>query len=50
MSVSVCNENFIKYFICDTNVENKAYNCIKNDIKPFGFIVIKDKECSRFPC
>jgi hypothetical protein len=50
MSVSVCNENFIKYFIYDTNVENKAYNCIKNDTKPFGFIVIKDKECSRSPC
>ncbi len=50
MSVSVCNENFIKYFIYDTNVENKAYNCIKNDIKPADFIVIRDKECFRFPC
>ena len=50
MSVSVCNENFIKYFICVTNVEISALFCIKNDIKPFGFIVIKDKEYFRFPC
>ena len=50
MSVSVCNENFIKYFIYDTNVEISALFCIKNDIKPFDFIAIIDKEYFRFPC